>query len=105
MKEKWLIDLAHEAEYFVWGFIDWIRSVKYLKQQEKYVLMSNINIPKQCRIWNTCFTYVAVIGGKLFWNNPMKNNRVHKDEKYLLSVIITLGKNVSGGDAVFIMEL
>ena len=33
------------------------------------------------------------------------SNHVYKDEKYLLSVIIPLGKNISVGDTVFIMEL
>ena len=28
-------------------------------------------------------------------------NHVHKDIKYLVSVIITLGKDISGGDTVF----
>ena len=28
-------------------------------------------------------------------------NHVHKDTKYLVSVIITLGKNISGGETMF----
>ena len=42
-----------------------------------------------------------VIGGKLFSNKPQNLNRVHKDSKDLLSVIINMGKNIRGGDTVF----
>ena len=49
----------------------------------------------------TCFTYIAVIGGKLFSNQPINVNHFHKDTKDLLSVIINLGTNISGGDTVF----
>ena len=44
---------------------------------------------------------MAVIGGKLYRNHPKNLNHVHKDTKYLVSVIITLGKNISGGETVF----
>ena len=33
--------------------------------------------------------------------HPKKLNRLHKDSKDLLSVIITLGTNVNGGETVF----
>ena len=39
-----------------------------------------------------------VIGGKVFSNSPKNMNHVHKDTKYLFSVIITLGTNTRGGD-------
>ena len=42
-----------------------------------------------------------VIGGKLYSNHPKNLNHVHKDTKYLVSVIITVGKYISGGDTVF----
>ena len=64
-----------------------------MKAKEKY---------KQCRIVNTCFIFVAVIGGRLFRNSPKNHKYVHKGKKDLLSVIITLGTNVSGRDKVFI---
>ena len=48
---------------------------------------------------------MAVIGGKLYRNHPENLNHVHKDIKYLVSVIITLGKDISGGDTVFYDEL
>ena len=44
---------------------------------------------------------MAVIGGKLYSNHPKNLNRVHKDTKDMVSVIITVGKNISGGDTVF----
>ena len=40
-------------------------------------------------------------GGKLYRNHPKNMNHVHKDIKYLVSVIITLGKDISGEDTVF----
>ena len=42
-----------------------------------------------------------VIGGKLYSNHPKNMNHVHKATKYMVSVIITVGKYISGGDTVF----
>ena len=47
------------------------------------------------------FTSMAVIGGKLYRNHPKNLNHMHKDVKDLVSVIITLGKYISGGDTLF----
>ena len=58
-------------------------------------------LPSTCRIGETIFTSMAVIGDKLYRNHPKNLNHVHKDIKYLVSVIITLGKDISGGDTVF----
>ena len=58
-------------------------------------------LPSTCRIGETIFTSMAIIGGKLYRNHPKNLNHVHKYTKYLVSVIITLGKNISGGDTVF----
>ena len=44
---------------------------------------------------------MAVIGGKIYRNHPKNMNHVHKNTKYLVSVIITLGIDISGGDTVF----
>ena len=44
---------------------------------------------------------MAVIGGRLFSNHHKNMNYVHKESKDFSSVIITLGKNISGGDTVF----
>ena len=39
---------------------------------------------------------LAIIGGNLFSRNPNNLNRVQKDRKDLLSVIIKVGTNVNG---------
>ena len=44
---------------------------------------------------------MAVNGGKLYRNHPKNLNHRHRDKKYLVSVIITLGKNIIEGDTVF----
>ena len=44
---------------------------------------------------------MAVIGGKLYTNHPKNSNNVHKDTKHIISGIITVGKDISGGDTVF----
>ena len=62
-------------------------------------------IPSKCRIEETCFTSVALNGGKLFSNNPKSMNHVHKDTNYVLYVIITLGANIRGVDTVFYDEV
>ena len=58
-------------------------------------------LPSTCRIGETIFTSMAVIGGKMYRNHPKKLNHMHKDVKDLVSVIITLGKDIIGGDTVF----
>ena len=44
-----------------------------------------------------CFTSIAVIGGKIFSKYSKNMNHVHKDTKYLLSVITTLVTRIRGG--------
>ena len=44
---------------------------------------------------------MAVIGGKLYSNNPKNMNHVHKYTKYLLSIIIYLGTNIRVRGTVF----
>ena len=58
-------------------------------------------LPSTCRIGKTIFTSMAVIGGRLYRNHPKNLNHMHKDVKDFVSVIITLGKYIIGGDAVF----
>ena len=58
-------------------------------------------LPSTCRIRETVFTPMAVLGGKLYRNHPKNWNNMHKDVKYLVSVIITLGKDIIRGDTVF----
>ena len=62
---------------------------------------SEIKIPSKYRIGETCFTYIAVIGGKLFINHTKNMNRVHKYTKVFSSVIISLVNNITGGVTVF----
>ena len=54
-----------------------------------------------CRIGGNIFSFKALIGGKHYSNHSKNLNRVHKDTKYLVSVIITVGKYISGGGIVF----
>ena len=58
-------------------------------------------LPSTCRISEIIFTSMAVIGGKIYHNHPKNLNHMHKDVKDLVSVIITLGKDISGGETVF----
>ena len=104
-----MLDLTIRAETFVWECIESRitsddRGKKYiskywkiLKKMEK----AKEILPSTYRIGGNIFTSMAVIGGKLYSNHHKNMNHVHKDSKYLVSVIITLGKNISGGDNVF----
>ena len=60
-------------------------------------------ILKECRVVDTCFMSVSTIRGNFFSRHPININRVHRDTKYLLSLIIILETNVSG-DEIFVME-
>ena len=73
----------------------------YWQTLDKCLRPAKENIPSQCRIGGTYFTSISVIGGKLYSNNIRNTNHVHKDSKDLVSVIINLGTNISGGDIVF----
>ena len=68
---------------------------------EKKITRAKEKIPSKCIIGETCFTSMAVIGGRLFGDNPKNMNHVHKDTKYLLFVIITLRTDIRGGYTVF----
>ena len=68
---------------------------------EKILEKAKEIIPSTYRIGGICFTSMAVICGKLYSNNPKNLNHVHKDFKYMVSVIITVGKNISGVDTMF----
>ena len=58
-------------------------------------------LPSTCRIVETNFTSIAVIYGRLYSNHPKNLNYVHKYSKYLISVVITIGGNISGGGTLF----
>ena len=44
---------------------------------------------------------MTVIVGKLYSNQPKNMNHINKDSKDMVSVIITVGKDISGGYTVF----
>ena len=50
---------------------------------------------------NIFFASISAIGRKVYINHPKNMNCVHKDSKYLVSVIITMDIYISGGDIVF----
>ena len=47
------------------------------------------------------FTHIDVIGEKIYSYHPKNMNHVHKKTKDFVSVIITLGNNIIGGDTLF----
>ena len=68
-----------------------MREISYWGHQGKYIDGRRPPPPKN-RIGNTWFTYVETIGARFFSNNPKNHNHVHKNERDLFSVIITIGK-------------
>ena len=76
-------------------------TIKYWKNLESVMDKAKYNIPKKCRIGDTCFTPSATIGGNLFTRHPKNLNHVQKESNDLLSVLIILGTNVHGGETVF----
>ena len=67
------------------------------------MLPAKENIPKECRIGDTYFTPLADIGGNVFSRHPKNLNRVHKDSKDTISVVITLRTDANGGETIFKM--
>ena len=51
------------------------------------------------------FTYIAVIRGKIYSNDPKNMNNIHKGSKDLVSVIINIVTNINGGETVFYDEV
>ena len=78
-----------------------IRNKSILNNFEKKLEKSKEILPSICRMGEIIFTSMSVIVVKLYSNHPKNLNRVHKDYKDLVSVIITTGGNISGGDTVF----
>ena len=74
---------------------------QYWSNLKEKLEMAKEILPSTCRIGETIFTSMAVIGGKLYSNHHKNMNHVHKDSKDMVSVIITVGKNISGGYTVF----
>ena len=59
-------------------------TIKYWKNLVSIMDKSKYNIPKQCRIGDTCFTSFATIGSNLFTRHPKNLNHVHRDSNNLL---------------------
>ena len=76
-------------------------TIKYWKILGSTMEKSKEMIPKYCRINDTCFMSLATIGGNLYKRHANNLNHVHKYSKDILSVIIILGTDVNGGEAVF----
>ena len=109
LKKEWVLDLANRAETFLLGSIESTimsddskekNSNQYWSDLKLKLVKANDILPLTCRIGKTVFTSMAAIGGKLYHNHPKNLNHMHKDTKDLVSVIITLGKNIIGGDTV-----
>ena len=45
---------------------------------------SKENIPKQCRIFDTCFRSLETTGGNLFTRHPKDLNNLHKNSNDIL---------------------
>ena len=109
LKNNWVINLENRAETFVWKCIESrimsddqgkiYKSI--LENFEKKLEKAKEILPSTCRIGETIFTSMAVIGGKLYSNHPINLNHVHKDSTKKISVIITVVNYISGGDTVF----
>ena len=64
---------------------------------ERKIIVEEEIPPSKCRIGETFFTSMDVIGGKLFSKNRKNMKHVHKGSNYLLYVILNLGKKIRGG--------
>ena len=60
---------------------------KYWKILGSMMDKAKENIPKQCRIGDTCFTSLATIGGNLFKRHPKNLNHVQKNSNNILSAL------------------
>ena len=105
-----MLDLANRAETFVLESIESRIMSDDSKEKNSNQYWSNLKLklekaneilPSTCRIGKTIFTSMAVIGGRLYCNHLKNLNNMHKDVRDLISVIITLGKDIIGGDTVF----
>ena len=76
-------------------------TIKYWQNLASIMNKAKENIPKQCRIGDTCFTSLETIGVNLFTRHPKNIDHVHKDSNDPLSLIIIFGTNVYGGETVF----
>ena len=101
LHQPWIIALAESVEIFLMVSISDMPTIKYGRHLRIMMDKAKYNIPKQWIIGDTCFKSLATIEGNLFTRHPKNLNRVHKDSKNLLSVIIILGTNFHVGETVF----
>ena len=85
-----MLDLSGQAKTCFWECIEKRTTNKYWFSLKENLQQQNKKIQSKYRIGKTCFTSIAVIGGKLFSNKPKNMNYVHNDTKDLFSVILTL---------------
>ena len=104
LHKPWILALSKLVETFIMVSISDMSTIKYWKNLGTIMDKSKEKIPKECRIDDTCFTSFATIGGNLYKIHPRNLNRVHRDSRYLLSVIIILGTDFNGGETVFYDE-
>ena len=99
--KKWSLDLADQAEKIVWeyietrttsGIIDKKIADKYYSNLKEKLDKAKEIPPSAWMIEEIIFTFMDVIRGKLFINNPRNLNHVHKASKDFLFVIINMGK-------------
>ena len=103
LQKPWILALDKAVETFIHVSINETPTIKYWENLVWTMDKAKEKIPKQCRIGDTCFKSLANIGGNLYTRHENNLNHVHKDSKYLLSVIIILGTYVNGGETVFMM--
>ena len=92
--------MEESKELFVLGSINEVPTKHYGKL-EKVMYEAKEKIPKECRIGETCFISVVIIGGDLLSTHPINLNHLHRNTKDILSLIFTLGTDVGNAKTVF----
>ena len=70
MAINWIIALARSVNFFFMVSISDMPSIKYWKNLGKCLDTEKEKITKQCRIVDTCFMSLALIGGNLYKMHP-----------------------------------
>ena len=76
-------------------------TIEYWHNMETIVFLAKYEIPKEFRVWDTWFTSLSTIKVNLLTRHWKKTYCLQKYSKDILSVIITLGTNVNGGETIF----
>ena len=82
-------------------FNKWHANYKILAKFGKDYRENKIDDSKRMQNWSCIFYFIATIGGNLHTKNANSLNHIHKDSKYLLSVIIILGTNINDDETGF----